>query len=529
MVQNRGRVRQKYGNSHDDRRRSSNARASNSRDRYRVTEIAKSSSSNDSSNSNLSSDLFREAEDFIKDKMNTLLDDENQAFLRDKMNNLLGLGYTCAATTKQTVKKAFSDDDDVYNDDSEHDIDEGVKVNWRMDPRQSMSDWTLVVRELQDPVNSQTQMFHVHKAVICFGDRRSGFFEKKCQHHSRDIGGGHSQKNNITEVQVDSYAIIFIPMLLDFIYFDKLNLDPESAPGLRILASQFNVKQLFALVSSFIQNDLTERTVVAYMNEADLARDKELLEVAMDMAVQCFDLIPDDALGNIPPQIMQKMMIHPQVFCPSSERLSHRIATYIRGRQEGINDELFFFLTHANILPIIDPEEAIWYLTFGAAKFMSVLIDESMGGYDASLKRRCIVAACMDWKGILIGPVNSSARSRRENQPEENEGNSSPTGRRRLFHDEGDHSTSVKDNAYLTLPDNIRVEILEEALLKASEDRHNHDGNVKTQNTYPVRGATRSHNEYYGEKADQTSVDYRSDVGMRDTLKTMREVSDSQR
>ena len=80
------------------------------------------SSSYDSEGSNRSSDLFREAEVYIK----------------DKMNNLLGLGYACGIATtgrcKQEMEKSFMEDD----------VDEGLKVSWRMDPRQSMSDWVSV-------------------------------------------------------------------------------------------------------------------------------------------------------------------------------------------------------------------------------------------------------------------------------------------------------------------------------------------------------------------------------------------------
>eukprot|EP00553_Chaetoceros_curvisetus_P012397 CAMPEP_0204637210 /NCGR_PEP_ID=MMETSP0717-20131115/35901_1 /ASSEMBLY_ACC=CAM_ASM_000666 /TAXON_ID=230516 /ORGANISM="Chaetoceros curvisetus" /LENGTH=93 /DNA_ID=CAMNT_0051656531 /DNA_START=37 /DNA_END=315 /DNA_ORIENTATION=- len=81
--------------------------------------VTKSSSSCDS---NKSSDLFREAEDFIKEKVNRLLDDQNQAYLRGKMNDLLGIGYQCGQATKKTARRAFNDDDDTY-ESSEGDVD----------------------------------------------------------------------------------------------------------------------------------------------------------------------------------------------------------------------------------------------------------------------------------------------------------------------------------------------------------------------------------------------------------------------
>jgi hypothetical protein len=77
--------------------------------------------SRDSGEDKNDSDLFKEAEEFI----------------RDKMNNLMGLGYSCGVATnskarsQRELSKVFGDDD----------IDKPIVLSWRMDPRQSMSDW----------------------------------------------------------------------------------------------------------------------------------------------------------------------------------------------------------------------------------------------------------------------------------------------------------------------------------------------------------------------------------------------------
>ena len=77
--------------------------------------------SRDTADDNNDSDLFKEAEEFI----------------RGKMNNLMGLGYSCGVATNSKARsqreltKMFGDDD----------IDKPIVLSWRMDPRQSMSDW----------------------------------------------------------------------------------------------------------------------------------------------------------------------------------------------------------------------------------------------------------------------------------------------------------------------------------------------------------------------------------------------------
>lgn len=53
------------------------------------------------------------------------------------MSNLMGIGYSCGINAKtkeraqKEIRKAFGDDD----------LDEPIVLTWRMDPRQSMSDW----------------------------------------------------------------------------------------------------------------------------------------------------------------------------------------------------------------------------------------------------------------------------------------------------------------------------------------------------------------------------------------------------
>lgn len=508
-----------------DRVRGRTSNASTNNQRHVALSKSSSSYTTDSYESNKSSDLFREAEDFIRGKMNTLLDEENQAFIRDKMNNILGIGYACGAATKKTARRAFNDDDS-YDDSSESDIDEGIAVNWRMDPIQSMSDWTLVVRTMKDPTQPTAQVYHLHKAVLAFGERKSGFFEKSFANHQsmrRSANGAITGSNNTSELRLDSRIAKFVPVMLDFIYSDKLDLDVNSAPGLRQLASQFDVRNLYALVSSFIQNDLSEKTVISYMNEAELVKDKELANVALQYAIQCFDLIPDSALGGISPHVFQQMMSNPKLFCPSSERLSQRVATFVRAREDTINEETFFFLTHANIMPVIDPSEAIWLLSFGASNFINTLVDESMGGYEASLKRRCIVAASKDWETALLKAVQHSSEKRQEGEVEGQTNDGSPVTRRRLFLDRDHQDVSERGMRYLNLPDDIRVELLEEALLKAATASEDHGNNRR--NRIPAHPGNTRHYGYNAGANNESfhSVDYRSDVSKRDTQKGVRE------
>lgn len=412
---------------------------------------------------NDASKLIREAENLI-----------NKGIQNLGIQDMFGIGpLSCGVPQFQQRARACHQG---VNGDDDVDIDEGVKLDWRKDPYHSMSDWTLIVR---DGSQRQPQTYHIHKSVISYGDRKSGFFVKIFEREIFEGNNRHRRGGGATEVVLPKRAAECVPQLLDFIYSDKLDLNAACAPPLRHLANTFDVRELYALVSSFIQSDISESTITTYIREAESVKDKELIGLGMSLATAKFDVLSDDALLKLQPHIFQQLTSIPQLNCPSSERLSQRIAVYARGRSEEINDEVFYFMTHAQILPRICPTEAMWYLNFAASKFGNVLVDDSMGGYEGTLKRRCIVAAAQDWRESLVLPVKEEVRRKVEGGDGITGGD---TPRRRLFVDGDDEVKLDKGRGYMSLPINIRVELLEEALLSAAAAEGNSDDAYRNAN-----------------------------------------------
>ena len=166
-------------------------------------------------------------------------------------------------------------------------------------------------------------------------------------------------QNGATKVALPKRAAQCMSQLLDYIYTDKLDLKAECAPPLRYLANQFDVRELYAQVSSFVQNYISESTITTYIRQAEAVKGKELLSLGMTVAAAKFDTIPDDSLLLLQRHVFQQLTSNVQLNCPTSERLSQRVAVYTRGRSEEINDEVFYFMTHAQILPRICPTEAV--------------------------------------------------------------------------------------------------------------------------------------------------------------------------
>mmetsp|Transcript_30348 Transcript_30348/g.35328 ORF Transcript_30348/g.35328 Transcript_30348/m.35328 type:complete len:491 (+) Transcript_30348:226-1698(+) len=447
------------------------------------------------------SEFFKEAEDLLQRGIRNLFAAGNQCGIQIPVN--------ANSSLAKKVKNVLNDDGDD---------DEGVSPKWRMDPYRSMSDWTLVVRD----GSVQPQVYHIHKAVVSFGQRRSGFFVRIFEQNLRD-GRSKLGKGGVTEIALPKRAAQNIPMLLDFVYEDKLDLDADSAPAMRYLANQFDVRDLYSLVSSFIQGDLSEQTVTRYIAEAEAVKDKELLTIGMQIATAKFHLIPDEALVQIPPHVFQQLISSPQMNCPTPERLSQRVAIYARGRSDEINDEVFYFMTHAQILPRICPSEALWFLNFASTKFGNVLKDESMGGYEGSLKRRCIVAASKDWKNILAGPIREEVRRKVEGGTGLSSNTDSP--RRRLFVDGDVEINAEKGRGYISLPNDIRVELLEEALLNAATVGPD-IGNIANNSFGPgVNGEEMASHLRHSStpKSRQSKPEHRSDTGNRERRKGNRD------
>ena len=458
----------------------------------------------------------------------TRLFQEAEELITRGMENIFGGTVSCGIPKFKTGNKSrggagVGGSSDVFGDD----IDEGVKLDWRKDPYHSMSDWTLIVR---DGRNRQPQTYHIHKSVLSYGQRKSGFFIKVFERNIME-GGGKNKGDGSTEVALPKTAALHVPQLLDFIYFDKLDLNAQCAPPLRFLANTFDVRELYALVSSFIQSDLSEATITTYIRESEAVKDKELQSLSMNIAANKFDAIPNESLLILPPHVFQQLTSNPQLNCPSSERLSQRIATYARGRSDEMNDEVFYFMTHAQILPRICPTEAMWFLNFSSSKFGNVLVDDSMGGYEGTLKRRCIVAAAQNWRELLVGSIRDEIR--RKIDGGNDGGNASSIGggttglsgdgspaRRRLFVD-GDGETNLdKGRGYMSLPLDIRVELLEEALLQAATSSN---GENSSSNSGQSTNEKSQDFEHMLNVIEPIKKERRGDVSRRETKKGKRE------
>lgn len=395
-----------------------------------VLSFSSSTSQSSTTSGDQTSDIFKEAEDYFASKFTSLL------------NVATHCGLTPEASNRAT--------------------EEGYLPDWRESPKRSGSDYILNVSDGCGKVKS----YHVHKTLLVYGDRRSWTLEKHLQQELVEMESRERKVTGVYEMVVPKRAVHLMPQLLDYIYSDKLELDCDHAPALRTLSNRLDVRNLYQLVSSFVQSDLNKSNVTRYLRQADLVKDSELTSLTMDLAATEFPSLDDSALSEIPPLLFPKLLGLPQLNSPSSQWLSERIAVYLRARSE-VDDEGFYMLTHAQILPQISSREALWFLNHCIMNFAPVLDDISMGGYETSLKRRCIVSIAREWKDGLV-PMIQIEQEKRSRALESNSISAAGGNPRRRLFNGGDEQTDLyKGKGYVSLPVNLKIEILEEVVLRA--------------------------------------------------------------
>jgi len=99
---------------------------------------------------------------------------------------------------------------------------------WRMDPKNSWSDWKVVVTE-EDGTHPTT--YHVHKALLASGPRRSRYFRRLFR--TDEVADPSSTKQKRTcEIRLSHLSALAFPLFLDLIYDQSIRVDHNDA-GIR--------------------------------------------------------------------------------------------------------------------------------------------------------------------------------------------------------------------------------------------------------------------------------------------------------
>ena len=419
-------------------------------------------------------------------------------------------------------------------------VDDGYRdpppLSWRLDPDESLSDWTLTVAstdsvpcsprrrteterasaagctsdtnkeaadcqldDLADSMQPPAMKYHVHRAQLAVGPRRSDYFatlfknrrrmmirDESDQRHEK----GADASTDGTYIELKASAAAAFPIMLDFMYSPigtPVEATTESAVAVRHLASCFGIRELFTCVTDFIKSDLRPETAPTYLLEAATYKHDKLVAASLKICAESFKDIKLSAMVLLPPDLFELVVRSPHLVC-DSEALSVRVAAYCRCRPDGINLETIKSLTDAAIMPRIAPDEALFYIHMLSLLGVD-LPDPSKGGVAPTLYDRCVAASPNVIRGAL--QVKHSTLCTHTSN----------------FHDR--HRQTI-NNDYDDLPPGVKVDLLESTI-------------ADTVHTAEKR-TTCIDMEEQSDKEDINIVQYPATDDLRDELSAAKEV-----
>ncbi len=394
---------------------------------------------------------------------------------------------------QQTTRNSVSHEKFLY-------MREAPSLSWRLDPDESLSDWTLRVSSLNSAplstqirnpscsspplynVNAATKTYFVHRTQLAVGPRRSEYFarlfrlheEKRSEETRDDIESKSDRMSvsninivNATRIEVLPSAASAFPVMLDYLYSapgSTLDVDTQSAVALRHLASSFGIKSLFHETTEFIKNDLNSDTAPVYLVEAKIYKNEKVTKAALHAIAKEFKTVKMTALSCLPPDHMVDILQSPYLSFQGkegkrvdSDALSIKIASYCRCRQEDLTLSLLESLINLTIIPSIAEQESIYFLHLWI----------SLGSNESSVEKQSdVVSRCLAKAPSLLQKILSHSKNR---QCDGDGGASADMN----VHDtvEGEElgkaalrQRDVNLKLYEELPDTIKVRLLEKVL-----------------------------------------------------------------
>jgi hypothetical protein len=180
--------------------------------------------------------------------------------------------------------KKHTADKEIFADSSS---DEGPpsptedrRLSWRMDPSESLSDWTIEIVSTRKELTGKVlhvDFYHVHKCHLAAGSRKSGYFVTL-------FGNSFSESTDRkSRIELHELAAKVFPDLLDYLYHLGPNMPftTENATALYYMAKYFDMDRLRWDAKQFWKRDL-ERVGACgtYLEHAYLLQVDKILQPA---------------------------------------------------------------------------------------------------------------------------------------------------------------------------------------------------------------------------------------------------------
>jgi hypothetical protein len=281
-------------------------------------------------------------------------------------------------------------------DDSDEEPPEAAVLSWRLDPGESLSDWTLEI--ISKPGgDTKVDTYHCHKNILAVGPRRSDYFAHLLQNGDRFAEG----QSNTSRIELEAPAAEAFPVLLDFMYNQNKSLaaNSENAAALHYLGQYFGIRRLRWEARQFWTSDLTILNCGTYYDHARMFQDDKLLASISEMCAKyIMEIPPNSSLIKVTNSEFWLGVLHHETRTRDaavSRHMSKLIVEFCRRQtSETLDAEAFLALTDAEVLPEIDVEVALDVIK----------LEQTFTQPDAAnltiLQDRCIKELAVHWKSF---------------------------------------------------------------------------------------------------------------------------------
>ena len=304
------------------------------------------------------------------------------------------------------------DEDDTWEYD---DGDTEEPLTWSEgDEASNFCDWTIEVQRIvpqeesddnktshQDIHNNKsnnTKCYHVHKAILSCGPRRSDYFSTLFkQSHLSEF------ETNTSYIQLEPSAADSFPAILDYIYTEnKIKFTTKNATAIRHLAHYFGMRQLWKQASAFIRGDFSLETSATYLTEAIVYHDEKLELASIAILAENIEGINRRTLTKLSPSSFERIFSSPRLKC-RSRKLSDIVLKYCQTQGGSIDMSLLMKCTRSEVMPSVSRKAALPLLKVAVA-------GEEKAGVNLSntnnvLRARCVESCVEEWKETLAKPL----------------------------------------------------------------------------------------------------------------------------
>ncbi|GKY93353.1 hypothetical protein MPSEU_000302900 [Mayamaea pseudoterrestris] len=300
-------------------------------------------------------------------------------------------------------------------------------LSWRMDPVESLSDWTIeIVYNPSDASgenggvsgggssSSKMDIYHVHKCHLISGSCKSNYFSRLFSEGGRFA----ESQNGTSRIELHELAAKAFPSFLDYMYCSDhhLPLDTENATAYSFLSKYFDMPQLRIKVKAFWKKDVRQKKACEiYYEHAFLLNESKIHRAAAEHCRNYLMSIDTKSrLVHVPRLDFWLKLVEdgcPEHSLPHWDwyALGTLVAAFCRLNYSQLDQETFHKLTSEAALPSLSGHAALLLLE---AERLLVAPNETTL---TSLQQRCIDVITSHWNDGLLDEDDTSAILQNQN------------------------------------------------------------------------------------------------------------------